>query len=86
MPVIESVKKALRQSEKRRKINASKKLSLKKTIKQYHSLLAEDPKKAEAFLSTVYKQLDKAAKIKLIKPNKASRTKSRLTKKLVKHK
>ncbi|PIR86843.1 MAG: 30S ribosomal protein S20 [Candidatus Harrisonbacteria bacterium CG10_big_fil_rev_8_21_14_0_10_49_15] len=84
MPVIESVRKALRQNEKRRKINASKKLALKKTIKQYHKLLAEDTKKAEAFLSTVYKGLDKAAKTKLIKPNKASRTKSRLAAKLKK--
>jgi len=82
MPVTKSVHKALRQNEKRRAINSAKKTALKKTIKQYEKLVKEDVKKAEAFLSTVYKGLDKAAKTKLIKPNKASRLKSRLSKRV----
>jgi len=82
MPVTKSVKKALRQNEARRRVNTAKKTDLKKTIKQYEKLLKEDTKKAEKFLSSVFKKLDKSAKTKLIKPNKASRLKSRLSKKL----
>jgi len=84
MPVTKSVLKPLRQSERRRKINTTKKTALKKTIKQYERLVKEDVKKAEEFLSTVYKALDKAAKTNLIKANKASRLKSRLSGRLPK--
>lgn len=85
MPIIKSAKKALRQNIRRRKKNVKKKAELKTVIKQYKKLIAAGEKnKAAEFLSQVYKKLDKAAKAKLIKKNKASRLKSRLSKLLLK--
>lgn len=73
MPIIESAKKALRQSKKRRALNEGQKKALRAVIKNFKkSLTAED-------LSLVYKKLDKASKTNLIKKNKAARLKSRLT-------
>ena len=81
MPIIKSAKKALRQNIRRRKKNVKKKAELKAVIKQYKKLIAAGEKnKAAEFLSQVYKKLDKAAKINLIKKNKAARLKSRLSK------
>jgi len=81
MPIIKSAKKALRQNIRRRKINLKKKTELKSVIKQYKKLIATGEKeKARQQLSLVYKKLDKAAKINLIKKNKAARLKSRLSK------
>ncbi len=83
MPITKSAKKALRQSEKRRKVNKQKKKELKGVVKEYKKLVgAKDIKKAQEKLPMVYKKLDKAAKTNLIKKNKASRLKSRLSKKL----
>ncbi len=85
MPIIKSAKKALRQNIRRRKKNVKKKAELKTVIKQYKKLIAAGEKnKAAEFLSQVYKKLDKAAKVNLIKKNKASRLKSRLSKLLPK--
>lgn len=83
MPNTESAKKALRQSEKRRVRNLTQKRFIKKTIKRYESLLGSgNIDEAKTQLITVYKSLDKAAKVGVIKNNKASRLKSRLTKRL----
>jgi small subunit ribosomal protein S20 len=80
MPIIKSAKKALRQSEKRRIVNAGKKETLLKTIKQYRKLLtAGKIEEAKKYLPTLYKTLDKAAKANIVKRNKSSRLKSRLT-------
>ena len=79
MPITKSAKKALRQNIRRRKANLKKKAELKTVIKQYKKLADSDKKKAKEYLSQVYKKLDKAAKINLIKKNKASRLKSRLS-------
>ena len=85
MPIIKSAKKALRQNIRRRKKNVKKKAELKTVIKQYKKLIAADQKEeAKEFLSQVYKKLDKAAKIDLIKKNKAARLKSRLSKLIAK--
>lgn len=85
MPRTTSAEKALRQNIRRRKVNIKRKSELKSVIKQFKKLSA-DGKKEEARqqLSQVYKKLDKAAKVNLIKKNKASRLKSRLSKKLSK--
>ena len=85
MPIIKSAKKALRQNIRRRKKNVKKKAELKTVIKQYKKLIAAGEKnKAVEFLPQVYKKLDKAAKVKLIKKNTAARLKSRLSKSLKK--
>ncbi len=80
MPITQSAKKALRQNVRRRNVNLKKKTELKTVIKQYKKLIAAgDKKKASEYLPEVYKKLDKAAKINLIKKNKADRLKSRLS-------
>jgi small subunit ribosomal protein S20 len=82
MPNTKTAKKALRQNIKRRQINAKSKKDLKEAIKNFKKLALTDKEKAKKELSAVYKKLDKSAKTKLIKKNKASRLKSRLTKAL----
>jgi len=59
-------------------------VDLKKVLKEYKKLLdAKDKEKAKDALKLVYKKLDKATKVNLIKKNTASRMKSRLSKKLL---
>ena len=81
MPITKSAKKALRQNIKRRRANLQKAKILKNVIKGYKKLvLAKKMDEAGNALAKVYQALDKAAKTNLIKKNKASRLKSRLTK------
>ena len=83
--ITKSAKKAYRQSLRRRTKNLLRKKALRDVIKKYKKLvLAGDLKSAQKELPKVYKVLDKSAKINLIKKNKASRLKSRLTKLLSK--
>ncbi|MDP2705786.1 MAG: 30S ribosomal protein S20 [bacterium] len=83
MPQIESAKKALRQNIKRRQRNIVRHQAMKDVIKEYKKLVAGGKKaEAEKSLSKVFQNLDKMAKVKFIKKNKASRLKSRLAKKL----
>lgn len=85
MPNTESAKKALRQSERRRVRNLSTKRDFKKAIKQFRQLVkAGQLDDARTRLPLVYKTLDKAAKLGIIKKNKSSRLKSRLTTQLQK--
>jgi len=84
MPITKSAKKALRQSEKKRSINKKNNKALKAEIKKLQKLTeTNNIEEAKKQLNIVYKKLDKAAKTNLIKKNKASRLKSRLTKKIV---
>lgn len=81
MPIIKSAKKALRQNIRRRKANVKKKTELKSVVKEYKKLIAAGEKdKAKELLPKVFKKLDKSAKTNLLKKNKASRIKSRLSK------
>lgn len=81
MPKIQSAKKALRQNVRRREKNESRKLILKKAIKEFKKMVAaKDKKGAQEALKKVYTLADKVAKTKLIKKNKAARIKSRATK------
>jgi len=83
MPNTKAAKKALRQNERKKVHNLRKKRGLLSAIKDYKKTIeAGQNAEAAAKLPNVYKKLDKAAKTGLIKPNKASRLKSRLTKKL----
>ncbi len=80
MPKTSSAKKALRQNTKRRAVNLDRKKTLKSIIKEYKTLVsAKKLDEAKAQLSKVFKALDKLAKVDLIKKNKASRLKSRLS-------
>jgi ribosomal protein S20 len=83
MPNTTAAKKALRQNKKNYKINLGRKKRMKETIKVYKKLIKDDKKKeAKEQLNTVYKVLDKLAKVNYIKEGKAKRIKSRLSKKL----
>lgn len=70
MPRTKSALKALRQNKRRRVQNISRQKKLKTVLKK------------SSDLSAIYKAVDKAAKVNLIKKNKANRLKSQLAKKL----
>lgn len=81
MPITKSAKKALRQNIKRRARNLVYKNKIKKLIKEVRVLVSENKTdQAQKLLPQVYKILDKAAKVRVIKKNTASRKKARITK------
>ena len=83
MAITKSAKKALRQSQRRKKRNTKKKEGLKTLIKKVKNLLSQKKEgEAKKLLPQVYKLIDKAAKTGLMKKNTASRKKSRITKAL----
>lgn len=85
MPRTKSAKKALRQSATRNERNVAKESALKSLVKKYRKATeAGQATEAAGMLPQVYKALDKAAKTKLIKKNKANRLKGRLTKAIAK--
>jgi len=85
MPITSSAKRAVRESSKKRKANLQKRIVLKKTKKDFLKLIENGKiEEAKKMLPKVHKLLDKAAKVNLIKKNKAARDKSKLAKKLIK--
>lgn len=74
MPIIRSAIKKVRKDKVRTVRNKKRGLNLKSLIKKIRLT------KAVKDLQAVYSALDKAAKVKLIHPNKAARLKSRLSK------
>jgi len=81
MPITKSAKKALRQNIKRKARNLVYKTKIKKLLKEARTLVLEKKiEEAKKLLPQVYKILDKAAKVGVIKKNTASRKKSRLSK------
>lgn len=85
MPITKSAKKALRQSLKRKARNLIYKKKIKSLLKKVKKLvLAKKIEEAKALLPQLYKILDKAAKVGVIKKNTAARKKSRIAKLLKK--
>tara|TARA_Y100000310_G_C20700785_1_gene829670 strand:+ start:5930 stop:6193 length:264 start_codon:yes stop_codon:yes gene_type:complete len=81
MPITQAAKKALRASNRKRVFNLHRATAMKDAIKDLKKLVDQkETKKAQDALPGVYKAIDKAAKRGIIKPNTASRKKSRLTK------
>lgn len=81
MPITKSAKKALRQSERKRKRNLLKKKKIKEVLKKIRALALENKlEQAKKLLPQVYKLIDKGAKTNIIKENTAARKKSRITK------
>lgn len=78
MPLIKSAIKKVRKDKKRTARNKKRELNLKSLIKKARTA------KSAKDLQAAYSALDKAAKVKLIHPNKSARLKSRLSK-LVSH-
>lgn len=79
MPLIKSAIKKLRKDKVRKARNQKRELAFKALIKKARG------KPTPMNLRAVYSALDKAAKVHLIHPNKASRLKSRLSKKSTNH-
>jgi small subunit ribosomal protein S20 len=82
MPVTKSAKKALRTSIRRHEENLLQKDAFKKAIKGVKKAVASAEGDLPSLLSTAQSTLDRAAKKHTIHPNKASRLKSRLAKKI----
>lgn len=84
MAITKGAKKAHRASQRKRIYNVRRKAVLHDTLKAYTDHLnAGNTTDAQALLSTVYKAIDKATKRGVLKPNTASRKKSRLALRLV---
>lgn len=64
--------------------NVVRKEAYKKAVKDLRKTVAKDASSAGEAMSTAFQALDKAAKRGVIKPNKASRLKSRAAKALAK--
>jgi len=81
MPITKSAKKAYRQNLKRRKISLIYKKKIKSLYKEIKKLISQKKKEeAKSLLPKVYKALDKAGKVGVIKKNTAARKKSKITK------
>jgi small subunit ribosomal protein S20 len=81
MPNLRAAKKALRQNQKRRLRNRAQRSALRTVLKKCRLAAAsEDFDAASAAFRLAVKRLDQAAAKGLIHKNKASRTKSRLSK------
>ena len=76
MPIIKSAKKKLKQDKKREIQNKKYLVNYKKAVKN----LSKKTKNKKDALKSVYSLIDKAAKKKLIKKQKAARLKSRAAK------
>ncbi|OHA66713.1 MAG: 30S ribosomal protein S20 [Candidatus Wildermuthbacteria bacterium RIFCSPHIGHO2_02_FULL_47_12] len=87
MPITTSAKKALRQSRKRGARNKQVRVKVRDVVKEMRTLISQKKtQEAQLLLSKLYKTLDKAVKVGVMKKNTASRTKSRLTLSLAKNK
>ena len=83
MANIKSAKKRIKVSESKRKVNQARKSSLKTNIKKFDEALEENnTEKAQEVLKVVDKKLKQATHRNLIHKNAASRTLSKLTKRL----
>ena len=81
MPITKSAKKALRQNVRRRAKNLIYKNKIKDLIKRTKGLISEKKiEEAKKLLPQLYKAVDKAAKVGVIKKNTAARKKSGITK------
>ena len=81
MPNIQGAKKRVRGNARKADVNTLVRSSMRTAVKDVEKTVAAGDKKAvEDKLKTAYKRIDKAKKQGIIKENKASRTKSRLTK------
>jgi small subunit ribosomal protein S20 len=87
MPITKSAKKALRQSKKRGTRNKQVRVKVRDVMKEMRQLIsAKKIEEAKALLPKLYKTLDKAAKVGVMKKNTVSRKKSRITLSLSKDK
>ena len=74
----------MRQAETNKARNTVRKEAYKKSVKDLRKTIVKDASSAGEAMSTAFQALDKAAKRGVIKPNKASRLKSRAAKAIAK--
>jgi small subunit ribosomal protein S20 len=84
MPNTSSARKAMRQAATNKARNVVRKEAYKKAVKDVRKTITKDAASAADPMKNAFKALDKAAKRGVIKPNKASRLKSRAAKALAK--
>ncbi|PIZ75097.1 30S ribosomal protein S20 [Candidatus Peregrinibacteria bacterium CG_4_10_14_0_2_um_filter_38_24] len=83
MPVIQSAKKQMRQSLKKRERNTPVRTELKSVFKKMLQFIKDGKiEEAEKFMTKAYSVIDTAAKKNLIHKNNAARKKSRLARNL----
>lgn len=82
MAIIQSAKKAHRQSLKRRVFNVRRLRAMREAVADFKKALAKNPAEATTQTPALYQAIDKAVKHGVIEKNTGSRMKSRLTKKL----
>lgn len=81
MAITKSAKKAIRQNKARKAHNLIYTNKIKKLVKEAKALVAQKKhREAQEILPKVFQAYDKAAKVRIIKKNNASRHKSRITK------
>lgn len=78
MPITSSAKKALRASKKKLVFNIRRKAEIERQVKAFRKLItAKDKVAAGKMIPDLYQAVDKAVKTDYLKPNTASRIKSR---------
>lgn len=81
MPITKSAKKALRQNLRRRTRNLIYKKKMARLLKEFKKVESLGKKEEiQKLLPKIYKALDKAVKVGVIKERAAARKKSRMTK------
>ena len=80
MPIIQSAKKAIRGSLRKKAFNDQRKKAMKEIIKKIEKVAKTDKTEAAKMLSSAFQIIDKGAKRGVIKKNNAARKKSRLAK------
>jgi len=81
MPITKSAKKALRQSFRKKAKNLIYKNKIRNLVKEVRGFILQNkPSEAKKTLPRLYKILDKAAKVGIIKKNTVARKKSRIAK------
>tara|TARA_Y100000310_G_C20138011_1_gene558960 strand:+ start:231 stop:491 length:261 start_codon:yes stop_codon:yes gene_type:complete len=81
MPIKKSAKKDIRQNAKHRTRNDLYRNKMKDALKQARTLVSEKKiEEAKKLLPSIYKIVDKSAKVNVIKKNTAARKKARITK------
>ncbi len=80
MPITKSAKKAHKRSLKLYKRNYEFKIRMKMAIKKLEKAIAKWDKISESDLNNVYKYIDKACKVWVLKKQTAARRKSKVAK------
>ena len=83
MPIIKSAKKRMRQNVRRNARNRMRRSAMRTSIRRLHDAIASgDARAAQAQWAQTQGIIDRTARLGIIHPNAAARTKSRLARKV----